>query len=104
MSFLLILLSGVFDVFANLALVKSNGFKNVKFGILSLFLVSSAFVFLAFSIELGMKLPIAYTLWGGIGIFGSVLGGYYFFKQTLKPIGYFGVILIIISVAILQFK
>ncbi|MDD7567210.1 MAG: SMR family transporter, partial [Helicobacter sp.] len=36
---------------------------------------------------LGIELPIAYTIWGVIGILGSVFSGYYFFGQRLKPIG-----------------
>lgn len=78
MSFLLVV--RFLDLSVNLAIVKSNGFRHVKFGLLSLFLVSCAFVLLAFF--------VAYTLWEGIWIFVSCLSGYYFFKQTLKHIGY----------------
>lgn len=104
MNFLLIVLSGVLDIFANLALQKSNGFQNPVWGIIALVLVSCAFLLLAIAIDRGMSLPIAYTLWGSIGILGSVAGAYYFFKQKLKPVGYIGVVLVIIAVALLQLK
>lgn len=102
MNFILIVISGVLDIFANLALQKSNGFRNVWWGLIALVLVGIAFLLLAIAIDNGMSLPIAYTLWGAIGILGSVFGAYYFFKQKLKPIGYMGVILVVIAVALLQ--
>ena len=102
MNFILIVISGVLDIFANLALQKSNGFRNVWWGLIALVLVGIAFLLLAIAIDNGMSLPIAYTLWGAIGILGSVFGAYYFFKQKLKPIGYMGFILVVISVALLQ--
>lgn len=102
MNFILVLLSGVLDIFANLALQKSDGFRNIWWGLLALVLVGVAFLLLAIVVDNGMSLPIAYTLWGAIGILGSVAGAYYFFKQKLKPIGYIGIILVVISVALLQ--
>ncbi|MWV61115.1 ligand-binding protein SH3 [Helicobacter saguini] len=102
MNFLLIIISGILDVFANIALQKSNGFKNIGWGVLALVLVGVAFLLLAIVTDNGMYLPVAYTLWGAIGILGSVIGAYYFLHQKLKPIGYFGVILVIIAVALLQ--
>ncbi len=104
MNFVLIILSGVFDIFANLALQKSDGFRKIWWGILALVLVGSAFLLLAVVVDNGMSLPIAYTLWGAIGILGSVAGAYYFFKQKLKPIGYVGIVLVVVAVALLQLK
>ncbi|MGX2971369.1 SMR family transporter [Helicobacter sp. T3_23-1059] len=102
-AFLLVVFSGLLDVFANLALAKSNGFKNLKWGILALLLVDSVFLFLAFALDLGMELPVAYTLWGAIGILGTVVGGYYYFGQKLKPIGFVGIVLVLIAVYLLHF-
>ena len=47
MAFLLICLSGVLDIFSNLALAKSDGFKKLWWGILALLLVDGCFVALA---------------------------------------------------------
>ena len=103
MAFLLVALSGLLDVFANLALAKSNGFKSLKWGILALLLVDGVFLVLSFALDLGMELPVAYTLWGAIGILGTVIGGYYWFNQRLKPIGFVGVALVLIAVYLLHF-
>ncbi|HIV48781.1 SMR family transporter [uncultured Helicobacter sp.] len=103
MGFLCIVLSGILDVFANLALQKSNGFRDIKWGLLALVLVDGAFLLLSFAVSwYGIKLPIAYTLWGAVGVLGSVAGAYYFFRQSLKPIGYFGIVLVITAVGLLQ--
>ena len=68
-----------------------RGFKKLSWGLLALGLVDIAFLLLAYAITLGIELPIAYTIWGVIGILGSVFSGYYFFGQRLKPIGIIGV-------------
>ena len=98
---LYVVLAALLDIVANLALNKSNGFRNFKWGLLSILFVWFAFYLLALSLE-GMKLAIAYTLWGSIGILGTTLGGWYFFKQKLKPIGWVGIFIIIIAVITLK--
>ncbi|WP_245821686.1 SMR family transporter [Campylobacter vulpis] len=101
MYLLYVVLAALLDIVANLALNKSNGFRNLKWGIVSVLLVWLAFYLLALSLE-GMKLAVAYTLWGSIGILGTTLGGWYFFKQKLKPIGWVGIFIIIIAVITLK--
>lgn len=96
-----VVLAALLDIVANLALNKSDGFRNFKWGIVSVLLVWLAFYLLALSLE-GMKLAVAYTLWGSIGILGTTLGGWYFFKQKLKPIGWIGICIIILAVITLK--
>lgn len=103
MAFFLVALSGILDIIANLALAKSDGFKRLWWGLLALFLVDSVFLLLALALDLGMELPVAYTLWGAIGILGTALGGYILFKQRLKPIGFLGIALVLVAVYLLHF-
>lgn len=103
MAFFLVALSGILDIIANLALAKSDGFKKLWWGILALLLVDSVFLLLALALDLGMELPVAYTLWGAIGILGTALGGYILFKQRLKPIGFVGIALVLVAVYLLHF-
>lgn len=103
MAFFLVALSGILDIVANLALAKSDGFKRLWWGILALLLVDSVFLLLALALDLGMELPVAYTLWGAIGILGTALGGYVLFKQRLKPIGFLGIALVLVAVYLLHF-
>ena len=103
MAFFLVALSGILDIIANLALAKSDGFKRLWWGLLALLLVDSVFLLLALALDLGMELPVAYTLWGAIGILGTALGGYILFNQRLKPIGFVGIALVLIAVYLLHF-
>ncbi|TLD85339.1 multidrug efflux SMR transporter [Helicobacter sp. MIT 11-5569] len=98
---LYVILAAILDIIANLTLNKSDGFRNLKWGILSVLLVWLAFYLLALSLE-GMKLAVAYTLWGSIGILGTTIGGWVFFKQKLKPIGWIGIFIIILAVITLK--
>lgn len=103
MAFFFVVLSAFLDIIANLALAKSNGFKNLAWGFLALLCVVAAFLCLAFALDFGIELPVAYTLWGAIGILGTVIGGYILFRQKLKPIGYLGVALVLVAVYLLHF-
>ncbi len=103
MAFFLVALSGILDIIANLALAKSDGFKKLWWGLLALLLVDGVFLLLALALDLGMELPVAYTLWGAIGILGTVGGGYILFRQRLKPIGFVGIALVLVAVYLLHF-
>ncbi len=105
MGFFLIVLAGVIDIFANLALVRADGFARGKrwWGALALVGVDLTFVCLYFALQTGMALPVAYSLWGAIGILGTTLGGYVLFRQRLKPIGVFGICLVVCAVYLLHF-
>lgn len=99
---LYVVCAAILDIIANLTLNKSDGFRKFWWGILSVLLVWGAFYLLALSVEGGMKLAIAYTLWGSIGILGTTIGGWYFFNQRLKPIGWIGILIIIAAVITLK--
>ena len=101
--FFLILLSAILDICANLSLAKSKGFENIIYLFLALFCVSGTFLILAFVLEFGVALPVAYTLWGAVGILGTTIGGYILFNQRLKPIGIVGVGLTLCAVYLLHF-
>ncbi|KAA6224896.1 MULTISPECIES: DMT family transporter [unclassified Campylobacter] len=99
--FLIIILSALLDIFANLMLKKSNAFENKFIGIIAILLAVLAFIALFFAIKI-MPLSIAYSTWGCIGIIGTFLGGFIFFKEKLDIIGFLGLCLIIISVLLLN--
>ncbi|WP_108652713.1 SMR family transporter [Dongshaea marina] len=96
-----VVLAAVLDIIANLALHKSRGFKNKGWGAFAIILVLAAFTLLAQAVK-GMDLAIAYASWGAIGILGTAMGGQFFFKQRLKPIGWAGIVMVIAAVFVLK--
>jgi spermidine export protein MdtI len=99
--FLLAVLAGLFDVAANLASAKSEGFARKGWGVLSIVLVLAAFALLAESVR-GIDLAVAYAILGATGIFGTAISARLLFGQRLKPIGWVGLALVFGAVVVLQ--
>ena len=104
MSFYLIIItiSALIDVVANLLLKKSDGFKYKIYGISAILLVIVAFVLLSFTLKY-VELSIAYSTWGAVGIIGTTLGGYIFYKEKLNYVGILGVVIIVFAVILLNY-
>ncbi|PAF45229.1 multidrug/spermidine efflux SMR transporter subunit MdtI [Helicobacter sp. 11S02596-1] len=98
--FAFVILAAVLDVLGNLMLKKSDGFKKKAYGLACIILVLGAFVSLSFAIK-EIPLSVAYSVWGAIGIIGTILGGYVFFGERLNVIGYIGVVFVLGSVVLL---
>ncbi|WP_027327217.1 SMR family transporter [Helicobacter pametensis] len=103
MGYLYIIVSALLDIIANILLGKSQGFADKRLGILAILLVFLAFYVLSLAIQAGINLSIAYASWGALGVLGTSLGGAIILKQKMKPIGWLGIICIIISVILLNF-
>ena len=101
MPFLLAVLAGLFDVAANLASSKSQGFARKGWGALSILLVLIAFALLAEAVK-GIDLAVAYGILGATGIFGTAISARLLFKQKLKPIGWVGLALVFGAVVVLH--
>lgn len=99
--FLAVLLAAGLDIVANLMLARSQGFKNVFYGVLSLTCVGLAFLSLAYATQ-KIDLSVAYTMWGGFGILGTSLGGWFLLGQKLKLSAWLGIILLIIGIILLN--
>lgn len=100
--FITIVISALIDVVANLLLKKSDGFKHKIYGISAVLLVIIAFILLSFALKY-IELSVAYSTWGAIGIIGTCLGGYIFYKEKLNYIGIIGVIIVVCAVILLNY-
>lgn len=97
----LIVASAFLDILANLFLKKSNAFEFKIWGALAIALAVLAFILLYFSLSY-VPLSIAYSTWGCVGIIGTCLGGWIFFKEKLNFIGILGVFIVIAAVILLN--
>ena len=102
MYIFIIVLSALLDIVANLLLKKSDGFKNKIWGLAAIVNAILAFFLLSFSLKY-VPLSIAYSTWGAIGIIGTCLGGYIFYKEKLNYIGIIGVIIVVCAVILLNY-
>ncbi len=99
---LAIVIAAAFEVYANILLVKSDGFtlRPQAFG--ALLFVALAFTCLAYAIQ-RVDLAIAYALWGGFGILGTSIGGWLIFGQRLHFTAWLGIAFLIGGMALLHF-
>lgn len=80
MAWFLIVIAGVFEVAFVISMKLSDGFKNMKFTILTV--ISAALSFFLLSLALKeIAVGTGYAVWTGIGAAGSVLLGMYLFKE-----------------------
>ena len=101
--FFIIIISAFLDIMANLMLKKSDGFKNKKYGFLAIFFAIFAFVLLWCVFDY-IPLSVAYSTWGAIGILGTCLGAWYFYKEKLNYIGILGIFVVIFAVVLLNYE
>jgi spermidine export protein MdtI len=100
-AFLYAFLAGLLDVGANLASTQSKGFTKPVWGTLSIFLVLCAFGLLAESTKV-IDLPVAYTILGATGIFGTAICGRVLYGNRLKRISWFGFAMVFLAVVVLH--
>lgn len=101
-SFLLaVVLAAGLEITANLLLTKSKGFTRLGYSLGALALVAGAFSLLAYAVR-GMDLAVAYALWGGFGILGTSLGGWFMLGQRLHKSAWLGMLLLAGGMGILH--
>ncbi|HEH9417932.1 TPA: ligand-binding protein SH3 [Aeromonas sobria] len=94
--------AALLDIGANMAINRSRGFRYKGWGVLGIVLVLGAFTLLSEVVSSGkIDLAVAYATWGAIGILGTALGGLLIFHERLKPIGWAGMMVMALAVAML---
>ncbi|WP_028942276.1 multidrug/spermidine efflux SMR transporter subunit MdtI [Pseudomonas vranovensis] len=91
----------VLEVFANLLLKYSNGFRKRGYGIFSILCVLAAFTALAQAVR-DIELSLAYAIWGGFGILATVAMGWALFGQRLAGRGWLGLALLLVGMSLLK--
>ncbi|SDN39218.1 quaternary ammonium compound-resistance protein SugE [Psychrobacillus sp. OK028] len=80
MEWFLLVIAGVFEVAFVISMKLSNGFKNIKFTILTVISASLSFFLLSLALK-EIAVGTGYAVWTGIGAAGSVLMGMYIFQE-----------------------
>lgn len=101
MSWILLIIAGVFEVAWATCLKLSDGFSKLNYSILTIIGMVISFYFLAQAIK---SLPIgtAYAIWTGIGAIGATIVGVLLFKESISLIR--GVFVIVLIVGIIGLK
>lgn len=80
MEWIVLIVAGFFEVAFVVNMKLSEGFKKVKYTILTIISASLSFFLLSVALK-DISVGTGYAVWTGIGAAGSVLLGMYFFRE-----------------------
>ena len=89
------------DLVACYCVKRSKGFKKAIWGVAGLLSIILAFVLLSFVVRY-IPLGIAYSVWGGLGVLGTVLSDRLLFNSRLGKQGMIGVVCIVAGIVAMQ--
>lgn len=89
------------DLVACYCVKRSKGFKKAIWGLAGLLSIIAAFVLLSFVVRY-IPLGIAYSVWGGLGVLGTVLLDRLLFNSRLGKQGMIGVVFIVAGIVAMQ--
>jgi quaternary ammonium compound-resistance protein SugE len=101
MAWLLLIVSGLFDVAWAISMKYAEGYTRPAWTILSLMLLA-AFVYLLGRVLQVLPVGTAYAVWTGIGAAGTVLLGIMLFGESISLLRLSGVALIVLGIAALK--
>lgn len=95
MAWFVLIIAGIFEVTFVVNMKLSDGFKNVKFTVLTVISACISFFLLSLALR-DISVGTGYAVWSGIGAAGSVLIGMYFFseKKSRKKLFFLSCIII----------
>lgn len=96
MSWICLLVAGIFEVVWATAMKLSNGFSILSYSILTIIGMVISFAGLVMATK-HLPLSLAYPIWTGIGAVGSIIVGVVLFHDHLSPITWLFVILLVVG-------
>lgn len=97
MTWIYLIIAGIFEVVWATTMKLSHGFTNIMFTLATLVGMILSFGFLALAIK-HLPLGIAYPIWTSIGAVGSIIVGIIFFKDQIPSITWLFITLLIIGI------
>lgn len=97
MSWIYLVIAGLFEVFWATTMKLSQGFSNLTYSILTILGMLFSFGFLSLAIK-RLPLSLAYPVWTGIGAVGAIVVGVVFFKDYISLSTWFFVGMLIVGI------
>lgn len=94
MAWIYLLIAGILEMCWAVGLKYTHGFSNLVPSILTLISMAASFLFLSLALR-DLPISMAYAIWTGIGIVGTVIAGLILFQETLTPWQSLSVVLIV---------
>lgn len=94
MAWIYLLIAGILEMGWAIGLKYTHGFSNLVPSILTLISMAASFLFLSLALR-DLPISMAYAIWTGIGIVGTVIAGLILFQETLTPWQSLSVVLIV---------
>ena len=97
MNWLILIFAGLLEVFWAVGLKYTDGFTKPIASIATITAMAASFYCLSVAMRT-LPLSIAYTIWVGIGMIGTVIFGIVFLKEPLNTFKVFSLLLIITGI------
>lgn len=97
MTWIYLVVAGVFEVFRATMMKLSNGFSQLGYAAATVVGMILSFGFLALATK-HLPLSIAYPIWTGIGAVGAILVGVIFFKDQIAPLTWLFIVMLIVGI------
>lgn len=92
-----LMIAGIFETVWATTMKYSNGFTKLGFTIATVIAMGASFLLLARATKT-LPLSIAYPIWTGIGAVGSILVGVILFKDSLSPLTWVFVVMLVAGI------
>ncbi len=101
MAWLMLILAGIFEVVWAYSMKLSDGFSKLTPSIVTIFFMILSFALLAYAMRT-LPLGTAYTIWTGIGAFGSFLVGIFVLGEPASAMRMLAAVLIISGLVLMK--
>ncbi|MDH4984447.1 multidrug efflux SMR transporter [Aminobacter anthyllidis] len=101
LAWTLLVVAGVLDVAWAVSMKYAQGYTRPGWSIVSVLLLA-AFVYLLGRVLEALPVGTAYAVWTGIGAAGTVIMGVVLFGETLGPLRFGGVVVVLLGIAMLK--
>jgi len=98
----LIVAAGLMEPIWAVGMKKSDGFRNLPWGVVTVFFLLLSTYLLAVAVDKGLPVGSAYAVWTGIGAVGTLVAGIALFKERASKLRIFLIFLIIAGIVGVQ--